>query len=135
MTDNDIIKALECCRMGDCIHCPRWKTEYIAGDCTDIFPMVLDLINRQKTEIERLTKRLETVQAAKCVYSYDGETVEYCVQSPCPICKTTNQIRAEAVKEFAESVKKNRRAILYAIYDRTEYSNIVDNLVEEMTEG
>lgn len=42
----------------------------------------------------------------KCVYEYDGETMEYCVQGPCPNFKTVEQIRAEAIKEFAERLKK-----------------------------
>lgn len=87
-----------------------------------------------QAEIDMLTKRLETVQAAKCVYSFDGETVEFCVQSPCPICKTTNQIRAEAIKEFAERLK-------YHAYDIVLYGEIVTvsrierTMHEMMTEG
>lgn len=46
------------------------------------------------------------MQGAKCVYSYDGETIEYCVHSPCPISKTADQIRAEAVKEFWGKLKQ-----------------------------
>ena len=37
-----------------------------------------DLINRQKAEIERLK------ECPKCVYEYDGEVTEYCIQGPCP---------------------------------------------------
>ena len=54
MTDNEIMKALECCETGDCIHCPRWKNGWISGDCSDLTTLALDLINRQKAEIERL---------------------------------------------------------------------------------
>lgn len=45
-------------------------------------------------------------ECPKCVYEYDGETMEYCVQGPCPNFKTVEQIRAEAIKEFAERLKK-----------------------------
>lgn len=56
MTDNEIIKALECCVktefISDCAKC-----EMFAFDCKDILiENALDLINRQKAEIERLQK-------------------------------------------------------------------------------
>ena len=83
-TDEEIIKRLERC-------VKRGNRNYD----TDI---VLDLINRQKAEIERLK------ECPKCVYEYDGEVTEYCVQSPCSNFKTVEQIKAEAYKEFAREV-------------------------------
>ena len=59
----------------------------------------LDLINRQKSEIERLK------ECPKCIYEYDGEVTEYCVQGPCPNCKTVEQIKTEAYKECLAKVK------------------------------
>ena len=44
-------------------------------------------------------------ECPKCVYEYDGEVTEYCVQGPCPNFKTVEQIKAEAYKEFAKTVK------------------------------
>ena len=55
MTDNEIIKALEYCyRGGGCCGCPY-------GRCIEahITELALDLINRQKAEIERLNKAIE----------------------------------------------------------------------------
>ena len=50
MTDNEVIKALECCRDSNCNECP------IEG-CTDsIIRNALALIKRQKAEIELLKK-------------------------------------------------------------------------------
>lgn len=100
MTDNEIIKALKDWSERGMTFCNVGMPEFARN--------ILDLINRQKEEIERLEKRLETVQGAKCVYSYDGETVEYCVHSPCPICKTVDQIRAEAIKEFLQKVNEQK---------------------------
>ena len=56
MTDNEIIKALECCsRHGDCEGCPWENDECITAEGTSILMHeALDLINRQKAEIERL---------------------------------------------------------------------------------
>lgn len=54
MTDNEIIKALECCKDRDCLNCPMLAKEFCFGLCGDLVSCVLDLINRQKAEIERL---------------------------------------------------------------------------------
>lgn len=109
MTDNDIIKALECCMYvsDSCFECPFYN---MLNCALRLKKSALALIKRQKAEIEAL----------KLINS------TYCAE--------TKTIRDIAFREFAESVKNNRRAILNAIYDRTEYSNIVDNLVKEMTE-
>ena len=55
MTDNEIIKALECCGskglLSFCDDCPYCE----GGWCINKMPKdTLDLINRQKAEIERL---------------------------------------------------------------------------------
>ena len=59
-----------------------------------------------KAEVERLNKSINHMKGAKCVYSYDGETLEFCTTSPCPISKTVDQIKTEAYKEFAERLNK-----------------------------
>ena len=58
MTDNEIIKALECCNNGWCDgRCPYYGREDIA-DCREQSGAdQLDLINRQKAEIERHKER------------------------------------------------------------------------------
>lgn len=66
----------------------------VANAIDDMF----DFIDRQKAEIERLK------ECPKCVYEYDGEVTEYCVQSPCSNFKTVEQIKAEAYKKFAREV-------------------------------
>lgn len=81
-TDEEIIKRLKQC-------VKRGNRNYD----TDI---VLDFVNRQKAEIERLK------ECPKCVYEYDGEVTEYCVQGPCSNFKTVEQIKTEAYEEFAE---------------------------------
>lgn len=57
-TDEEIIKALEChIKAEDCEGCEMF------GDCEEIIltERVLDLINRQKAEIERLQKEANLV--------------------------------------------------------------------------
>ena len=54
MTDNEIIKALECCVNNQyCWLCILKDRE---DDCHDILKSALDLINRQNAEIEKLNK-------------------------------------------------------------------------------
>ena len=52
MTDNEIIKALECCReANNCIHCEYEPTEYQKGTigcANELMENAIDLINRQQ---------------------------------------------------------------------------------------
>lgn len=93
MSDEEIIKRLERC-------VKRGNRNYD----TDI---VLDLINRPKSEIERVK------ECPKCVYEYVGEITEYCVQGPCPNFKTVEQIKTEAYKEFAGKAKEEMLNLQY----------------------
>lgn len=105
MTDNEIIKALEYCK-----------------DCSaNLNVEIIDLITRQQSEIERLK------ECPKCVYEYDGEMTEYCVQGPCPNFKTVEQIKAEAYKEFAKLLRRQSFDRLYVSVDE------INNLLKEMT--
>lgn len=119
MTDNElkkwnkdaedrIIKALECCadegNIDACDDCPCQK-----GKCISTTPYVLDLINRQKAEIERL-------QSENKLLVENNISTKY----PCHVLtslgvistKTLDDydnligdISAEAVKEFAERLQ------------------------------
>lgn len=119
-TDDEIIQRLERC-------VNRGNRNYD----TDI---VLDLINRQKAEIERLK------ECPKCVYEYDGEVTEYCVQSPCSNFNTVEQIKAEAYKEFAERIKMSIKANVVetlcndvkGVYNAEYVIDDIDNLLKEM---
>ena len=108
MTDNEIIKALELCSADEC-WCDDCPYENLCTD-TDITKFALDLINRQKSEIERLNSPYEMqVEASK---------------------KLENSIKTEAVKEFAELLKEHVRDCYPYYYVIDE--EVVDNLVEEM---
>lgn len=116
MTDNDIIKALECCIDCKCKECPCYKN--IEGEmrCTEIDEEeILGLINRQKAEIERLQKENHFKEL---------EIEEF--------VRMFAEIRAGATKEFAERLKD-----LLNFYDpKCKFVHIhIDNLVKEMTEG
>ncbi len=69
MTDNEIIKALECCHKGVlCGNCPMYGTR----DCMlKLYKNSLDLINRQKAEIKDLQERNVVLRGA-----VDGQKAE-----------------------------------------------------------
>ena len=131
-TDEEIIKALEChINAEDCVSCEvfDWCEEILLTE------LVLDLINRQKAEIERLK------ECPKCVYEYDGEVMEYCVQSLCSNFKTVEQVKAEAYKEYhikAKSCLKANRDVEqqignnYVVKRIKEIENRFDNILKEM---
>ena len=108
LTDEEIIRRLEQC-------VSRGNRNYD----TDI---VLDLIRRQKAEIDSAKAKIEICaevierqdaeierlkECSKCVYKYDGKVTEYCIQSPCPNFKTVEQIKTESFKEFVKRLKEN----------------------------
>ncbi len=66
MTDNEIIKALECCfsdKFGKCEECPLRKHLDEVFSCMRLKQkLALDLINRQKAEKEALIAGQETLQ-------------------------------------------------------------------------
>ena len=109
----------------------------------EVLEEAVSLYNLLNEEIGRLADRNH-----KCIYLSDDETTNYCVDGPCPKFKTEAQIRAEAVKEFAEELKKDiswHRTEMYMnglkgtprtheiTYECVE--EYIDNLVKEFTEG
>lgn len=113
LTDEEIIKRLErCVKRGnrnydtdivlDLINCLQAENKRLGKEVNLVSIQFQDLQERYEeaqAEIERLK------ECPKCVYEYDGEIMEYCVQGPCSNFKTVEQIKAEAVKEFAEKLK------------------------------
>lgn len=130
VTDSEVMKALEYC-IADRIECDKCV---LHEECesnpfySTIAKYALDLLKRQKTEIERLK------ECPKCVYEYDGEVTEYCVQGPCPNFKTVEQIKTEAYKEFAARLKSylllNEKGSTISVIS---FENI-DNLLKEMVD-
>ena len=115
MTDNEIIKALECCiyHHGKCTSCPLYaEVTTVCKEKKDNY--VLDLINRQKAEIKRLQSdnvKLHTI-----------------------IPKMLLEAKYEAVKEFAERLKEYSFLDNLALDGKeTVYVDDIDNLVKEMT--
>lgn len=89
---------------------------------------VLDIINRQKAENERLKERI----------SYLEESIDCSRKEYNSLLQKLQQAKSEAIKEFAERLK--RTAIGLEIGDDKKFKMTVvstvaiDNLVREMTE-
>lgn len=160
-TYEQIVKALECFYVGvGCKGCPF--IDQGCFDCgnipTEFSESVLALINRQKEDVDKLQEvnadlneslrlaaeankdlnaEIERLadRSHKCIYLSDEESMEYCVDGPCPHYKTEAKIRAEAIKEFAERLKDKARMPIGTLYGKMVYVEDIDNLVAEMTEG
>ncbi len=125
MTDNEIIKALECCTKLGCSdnetkECPLKPYE----DCSRRLAInSLILINRQKAEIENY-KHLDTILHTA-------------------IDILAANIKSEAIREFAENLKSlvNRKNYLLAdIYNSKDFGmftigfeQAIDEIVTQMT--
>lgn len=139
MTDNEIIKAMECCHeYSDCGNCQYGIFRTKNGLCVDLLHKgVLNLVNRQKAEIDRLN-RVHGVEV-KRIYDNNASLMAY--------------YRKEVIKEFAERLKESfldldvqinagkRKTIPVDEYIKLSEWLLhevaiqeIDNLVEEMTE-
>ncbi len=134
LTDEEIKSSLEViATTQNCNECKIRNCKWGTCNCSQITAnAALDLINRQRAEIERLK------ECPKCVYEYDGEVTEYCVQGPCPNFKTVEQIKTEAYKEFAEKLEEKLcdcRTVSdgeYCGFDCGDTHECIDDLLEEM---
>lgn len=108
MADNEIIKALECCanNTNDSV-CYENKCPLFGQKCIDILSKnALDLINRQKAEIERLKtvkKHIDTVIHRDCEYVSNESYNEAFQKALARLYDNTNA-KSEAIKEFAEKI-------------------------------
>ena len=122
MTDNEIIKALECCAQIQkrCSECPAWKELNLCGSV--VKSQALKLINRQKEEID--------VWRSAYDVAYSTNTELY------GALKTA---RAETAKEFAEGLKETAMGkVAWDEYDDAIYGFVtvdeIDNRLKEFTE-
>lgn len=136
MKDNEIIKALECCasssQVSACDGCPYNRESLI---CEMLKSRdALDLINRQKAEIERLEKQIKELLISEVCELHIPMEIAFRVRKGHPVFK---EIKSEVVKEFAEKLKEKKCS-----YSETEHTfdfdgvtvEDIDDLVKEMTE-
>ena len=125
MTDNDIIKALECCGIRDtnCIECHYYEKTY----CVDAD--ALDLINRKDDMINGLIAGQETLQKA---LAEKNAEVERLTLENLQMVASIKRLKSEAITEFAERLKElkaNKQVLRLPLLDLD-----IDNLVAELTE-
>lgn len=126
MTDNEIVKVLECCRNGTCRECPYVDEGYcgrrmISGS--------LDLIKRQQAEIE---EKFETIgQQGRYIKGLkeENEKIKTKIYKMAIDKALAEKARAEAIKEFADKLKAI--GTKEGAYDYVSVFEI-DNLVKEM---
>ena len=133
MTDNEIIKSMECVIGNDvnCSECDYQKSIPFPSCRMMCAKNALDLINRQKEENERLKCEMEKLLPKDCSYAMQMEVSN----------KLESQIKSEAIIEFWERLKEEIRCEddcgyhCYGCgYECKDYVIAVDNLVKEMTE-
>lgn len=143
-TDEEIVKALECCQshtITDCRDCPNRAS---GDNCVnELMRNALDLIKRQKAEIAVLTTAVDnsTKEFLKLHDEYQDQKEEIerlnieldAMRGAANSYKMRyEKAKAEAIKDFAERVI----TLIYSVDDInpvTEWQ--IDNIVAEMTEG
>ena len=158
LTDNEIIKALECCcgtAHDSCRDCP-----YDDIGCEDELEKdALNLINRQKAEIEKLTNKLEqreemmanlgveltAMRSAANSYKLQYEKTQVVVErleNSLAIAKkelkrytkSKQEVVNNVIKEFWKKIKKycKREICFFTPEEESELIQYGDNLVKEM---
>ena len=142
MTDKQIIKALGFCKDNgilaeNCEKCAYYKYGALCMDT--MFENVLDLINRQQAEIEKLNVELVGMRGACNSYKmhYDNakaeiERLQKLLDGKCDRCIAKD--RADAIKEFAERLKVNHiskddKGKLHLLVEYNEFDNLVKEMV------
>ena len=99
MTDNEIIKALECCAKDEW-YCDNNCSFFEKCSKTLMAKSAFNLINQQNAEIERLKDENKSIRYCyEQAKSYNDKLAESCETN----CKKFNMTtRAEAIKEFCE---------------------------------
>lgn len=161
MTDNEIVKALECCANGSCKECPCSVGAYCLAPSDE---KIIDLINRQKEENERLKNKIleddrllndrvqESINAVCSANQKYVDALEKAFNDRTAELQTAkaeierlqkyntevaykhyNDGINDGIKEFANRLK-DKSLTKWDYHDAVDIAEI-DNLVKEMTEG
>ena len=147
MTDNEIIKALECCTdesYENCNECP-YSIDTVSCERMKLLEDSLDFINRQKAEIKRLQKEVNLVSIQFQDLQERYEEAQSEIESLKKVViddyatEYDDKIKSEAVKEFAERLKNKIKTECNPYgkptfdYDTSiAIMRYIDNLVKEM---
>ena len=152
MTDNEIIKALECCGINTCCSgCPYHDVSF----CQDnVDRDVLSLINRQKAEISELQHRISELETElddlkrddlpRCKDALrraneigmglekENQELKAEIESLKAILNIATKAKAKAIKEFAERVKEYIGDDLYFEIETNAFLILIDKIIYEM---
>jgi predicted RNase H-like nuclease (RuvC/YqgF family) len=143
MTDNEIIKALECHKEEDLATCANCPLLNIDGCAYELSKYALDLINRQNAEKEALIAGQETLQKYIAEQKKEIDRLQNDLAQTEDAYKTVHEMngayarkidfaKAEAIKEFAEKIKQDAVWICDDSYIEDALREYVDNFVKEM---
>ena len=130
-TDEQSIKALECCstdvQENPCSKCAFYNKHRCS---TLMLNAASDIINRQKVKIKSLKQIIN--EQDKEVLKLQNRIIFWRKN----LNYQPEKIKSEAIKEFAERVKKHSFVDNLSLDGKeTVYVDDIDNLVKEMTEG
>lgn len=145
MTDNEIIKALE----NEVKSAEYVDSYYCNGVDLTLIKSTVDLINRQKTEIERLKSELSNTRRKALLEAYSkfeghsdyhGDTILcklICMSEGKEVGTATpldmSEIKVKAYKKFAERLKEGAQmADCFDSYNMVVGTHFIDNLLKEM---
>ena len=142
LTDNEIIKALECCSKPvseNCKECPLCSTDCME---VDIEKLALDLINRLQEKNSNLTSDLTSLQNNLTSLQAENERLKDHIKEGINLAKQLPEMvslaKAEAYKEFAERLKKEIFFVNIHNCEKAEIKCIdlkpkhIDNLLKEL---
>ena len=142
MTDEQIIKALECCGVQDCGKCPYAG---FTKECSSLSILALDLINRLKFQNDKMDRQYQAARRkilSLCgrLHNATTENAELKQKNRKYINRIEKdtvlpkifgeQTKIEAIKEFAERLKQKQYTSMVPVVAVAD----IDNLVKEMTE-
>ena len=136
MNDNEIIKALECCKDNDCDNCPFEEQCRRNGSLADI---ALDLINRQKAENSELVGKIDKLQAEIEKYENIKTTIDEFWDILLKIKmakrkeKPTLEELAEAIEEIeTEAIKEYKEKVIEVLLGKSIFPVLVKNALNEV---
>ena len=129
MTEKEIIKGLECCNNNSvcvCLGCPLIY-RHNNGCISYLTANALNLINRQKAEIEELTEKHHN--ECRQIAHYDNESTLFA-----DLGKLYSEIRIEAVKKFAKALKAELKNLSKVHLFGATFALVGENFVDDFVE-
>lgn len=112
LTDEEIVCTLKCCGVyHSCDSCPFYEDKVDGKDCLSYLQTyALDLINRQKSEIEKMNIQLQELWNTASLYKAEGERWkdynENLLTANTVLSNEILEAKEEAYKEFAEKLNE-----------------------------